>query len=179
MRLLYLDIELSSTDPTLEGVMATLCMQIQISYAIIAMTTPCLRPFMSALNTHYGGPKETRTPNGSKASRSAKSDNSYSLPSLSRSKGEPKGERTLAEATPASRHDPEAAPVTRWDRADYRVAIMSRNLSIGGGSTQSNESQRMIISKNTEWQVDFGDDGTRSTQTPKPMNPDDIGVAKG
>lgn len=153
--------------------MAVVCMQIQISYAIIAMTTPCLRPFMSALNTHYGGPKETRTPGGTHASRTAKSDNSYSLSSLSRSRAD----RT--EVTPDRRHDPEAAPATRWDRADYRVAVMSRNLSIDEGSTQSNDSQRMIISKNTEWQVEFGDESLRGMQEQRPEDLDDIGVAKG
>lgn len=83
------------------------------------------------------------------------------------------------EAAPTSRHDPEAAPVTRWDRADYRVAVMSRNLSIDGGSTQSNESQRMIISKNTEWQVEFGDESARGPPPPTAMSVDEIGVAKG
>ncbi|KAM7188890.1 hypothetical protein V8F20_010399 [Naviculisporaceae sp. PSN 640] len=176
LRLTYLDSFFFGPDPPLDGVTASLCMQIQISYAIIAMTTPCLRPFMSALNTHYGGPKETRTPGGTKASRTAKSDNSYSLSSLPRSKVE----RT--EATPEHRHDPEAAPVTRWDRADYRVAVMSRNsrnLSIDGGSTQSNDSQRMIISKNTEWQVEFGEESLREGHTQRPADLEEIGVAKG
>ncbi|KAM7210231.1 hypothetical protein V8F06_014383 [Rhypophila decipiens] len=179
LRLTYLDALFFGPDPPLHGVMASLCMQIQISFAIIAVTTPCLRPFMSALNTHYGGPKETRTPPGTKVGRTAataKSDNSYSLSSMQRSKTE----RT--EATPAQRHDPEAAPVTRWDRADYRVAVMSRNsrnMSIDGGSTQSNDSQRMIISKNTEWQVEFGDENAHGVQVPRTAVSDEIGVAKG
>ncbi|KAK3317954.1 hypothetical protein B0H66DRAFT_555879 [Apodospora peruviana] len=177
LRISYLDTEISSSDPTLEGVMATVSMQIQISYAIIAMTTPCLRPFMSALNTHYGGPKEPRTsPSSTKASKTAKSTG-YSLSSLSRSKAD---RPTTAPTTP--KDDEEAdhhrAPVTRWDGADYRVAVVSRNLSIDGGSTQSNDSQRMIISKNTEWQVDFGTDSTQPVRPPQSGGSDEIGVAK-
>ncbi|KAK0715148.1 hypothetical protein B0H67DRAFT_553733 [Lasiosphaeris hirsuta] len=200
IRLTYLSLAFSSSDPTLDSVLATICTQTQLSYAIIATTTPCLRPFMSALNTHYGGPTEPKTPQGSKISRTgggyksakssklssqvakasqkSKSDKEYTLNDLSprtdhkrdRADSESRGTQTVV----GSESDPEmgtahtkgiavTTPATRWDRADYRVAVVSRNLSGDARSTQSNDSQRMIISKNTEWQVEYqGDDTGRS-----------------
>ncbi|KAK3353306.1 hypothetical protein B0T25DRAFT_207929 [Lasiosphaeria hispida] len=201
IRLIYLSTAFSSADPTLDSVLATICTQTQLSYAIIATTTPCLRPFMSALNTHYGGPTETKTPQGSKMSRTgggyhksakssklssqitkasqkSKSDKEYTLNDLSsqtdhkrdRADSESRGTQTAV----GSDSDPEmgaahgkgiamTTPATRWDRADYRVAVVSRNLSGDARSTQSNDSQSMIISKNTEWQVEYqGDDTGRS-----------------
>lgn len=66
VRLHYLSTQLFSSDPALEGgVLAQVFTQIEISYAIITTTTPCLRPFMSALNTNYGGPA-TPSPGGTK-----------------------------------------------------------------------------------------------------------------
>ncbi|KAK3687849.1 hypothetical protein B0T22DRAFT_140161 [Podospora appendiculata] len=161
IRLIFLGTQLSSADPTLTGVAASVCTQIQLSYAIIAATTPCLRPFMTALSTHYGGPREPRTPKGSKAGNSG---NSFSLASLSvRSRNA----AAAAAASAAGRTSEDAIGtisagdvlVTRWDQADYHVAIQSRaKVSADAGSLQSEESQRMIISKNTEWQVEYADE---------------------
>ncbi len=175
--------------------MVTVCGQIQICYAVVAMTIPCLRPFMSALNTHYGGPTESRTPGGTrlgsklsritgksnKSSNKSKTDReeagSYALGNLS----------TVAAATANLKSsDPiQSEPVSpglpglpsRWDRSEHRsehrssVASRSnRKSSIGydAHSTQSNDSQRIIISKNIEWQVEFQGDETEHSQHSHP-----------
>ncbi|KAG4415819.1 hypothetical protein IFR04_011053 [Cadophora malorum] len=52
---------LGSTDPSLEGAMVQVYTQIELCYAIIAATTPCLRPFMKALSTHYGAPASMKS----------------------------------------------------------------------------------------------------------------------
>ncbi|KAK1759194.1 hypothetical protein QBC47DRAFT_99712 [Echria macrotheca] len=178
IRLKYLGDSISSSNWTLDGVLTVLCTQIHISYAIIATTTPCLRPFMAALSTNYGGPTETKTPSGTKLSasklskmtgnsdrskRSAaqKSEVGYALEDMTVTEPERDIE---ARHSAVPQEDPGAkVPTTRWDGADYRVAIMSRNLSGDARSTQSNDSQKMIISKNTEWQVEYLGDGHEST----------------
>jgi hypothetical protein len=165
LRVLYLANMASSPDPTLDSVMSTIYTQIHISYAIIATTIPCLRPFMSALRTNYGGPKEAKAPMGSKVSKLTGGSGSNPNPS-GRHQPNPDTlhnggsydldgitvvvdvEKQVKEQTPTAR---------RWDpeRSAYRATVV---VSRGGGdarSTQSHESQRMVISKNTEWQVEY------------------------
>lgn len=164
LRVQYLANMISSPDPTLDSVMPTICTQIHISYAIIATTIPYLRTFMSALSTNYGGPKEAKTPTGSKLSKPTGGSGSNSNPSR---RHEPDSDTThngcsyfLDEITVVIDVEKQAKEQTptgrRWDpeRSAYRAAVAST----GGGdseSTQSHESQRMIISKNTEWQVEY------------------------
>ena len=158
MRLQLLGLELSGNDPTFDGVLVCVCTQIQISYAIIATTTPCLRPFMSALNTHYGGPKETRTPSGSKVSRTARSDNSYSMGTFaSRGKSERAEGLVVPVDLPKSPSPVIGIAVTTvpstssngWGREDQMETGSVDRIS-EHRSTQSNESQRRIVTEATE-----------------------------
>ncbi|OAA67119.1 hypothetical protein SPI_01695 [Niveomyces insectorum RCEF 264] len=59
MRLVYLHRTLlgngAGRDPSLGGIPAAVCTQVELSYAVVAATLPCLKPFMAALNTQYGG----------------------------------------------------------------------------------------------------------------------------
>jgi hypothetical protein len=138
VRLYYLNKEFSSSDPTLDGVMASVCTQIEISYAIIAATTPCLRPFMTALSTNYGAPAQTKTsPSVAGTSRSGKDFSLASLSKMSRLAQEEKGKT--------------AAPTTRWDQSEHHASVMSGDQH----SLESHESKQMIISKNTEWTVEY------------------------
>ncbi|KAL1898251.1 hypothetical protein Sste5346_003658 [Sporothrix stenoceras] len=74
VRLYYLHKSLYSNDESLHGILAYVCTQIELSYAVIATTMPCLKPFMSALNTGYGGGGtfvlSTTSPNSSNLQRS-------------------------------------------------------------------------------------------------------------
>jgi len=137
LRLYYLNIELSSPDPTLKGTLVSVSTQIQISYAIIAATTPCLRPFMSALNTHYGAPAQIKTPSGSK-----NSNNSYVLSTLSKNRRQEKSKQS---------NSTNAMPETRWDGTRHNASIIAGdNISF-----ESRSSVQMIIQKNTEWEVEI------------------------
>ena len=118
--------------------LAAVCAQIQLSYAIVATTTPCLRPFMFALSTNYGGPTHTRTPGNTVK----KGTNDISLGSMS-------GESRIGRSE--KRETKTTQPTTRWDGAEYNVNVVSGD----GTSLRSNDSRRMIISKNTEWTVNF------------------------
>lgn len=142
LRLHYLGAEFSSSDPPLDGVVASVFTQIQISYAIFATTTPILRPFMGALNTHYGGPTEARTtPTGTRQSDKSAGQPLSSLVS-SRTKSQQKcpGPNSVV-------------PQIRWDNTQYHVQVSSAENE--NRSLHSSDSRRMFISKNTEWAVDF------------------------
>lgn len=135
-RLHYLQIELSSTDPTLKGSLTTICTQIQISYAIIAATTPCLRPFVSALSTNYGSPAQPWS-----ASNTKKSGTSYTLSSFSRNRLE----KAKQPNTPRKTSD------TRWDSNDHHVEVVTGDTI----SFDSHSSVQMIIQRDTEWDIAF------------------------
>lgn len=74
VRLYYIRKSLYSEDQSLHGILASVCTQVELSYAVIATTMPCLKPFMSALNTQYGGGNtfvlSQTSPNSSAAQRS-------------------------------------------------------------------------------------------------------------
>lgn len=150
LRLHWLGVEFSSADPSLDGVVASVFMQIQLSYAIFATTTPILRPFMGALNTHYGGPNETRTtPTGTRRS--------------DRSTGQPLGSLVSSGNKSQQRNvlDGAVGPQVRWDHTQYNVQVSSAENE--NRSLHSNDSRRMFISKNTEWTVDY--------EEPSPVEP--------
>ena len=140
LRLHYFGIEFSSPDPTLHGVLASVCTQIETSYAIISTTIPCLRPFMSSLNTHYGAP--------------AKPKNSTLTVSG--------GSNQLETFTKDGRHivTQRDARGNRWEPGTLT------NVTRGDkNSMDSHDSKRMIITKDTVWAVEF--DGQSGRQTPQ------------
>jgi hypothetical protein len=139
-RLYYLNIEFSSSDPTLDAVLASVCTQIELNYAIIAATTPCLRPFMSALSTNYGAPAQTKV--SPSATGTGRSNNEISLSSMSKMSRTGRPEEKGKQAT---------MPTTRWDQSEHYTSVMSGDQH----SMESHESKQMIISKNTEWAVEY------------------------
>lgn len=160
-RLYYLHVELLSPDPTLKGSIASVCTQIQLSYAIIASTTPCLRPFMSALNTHYGAPAEYKSPSGTK-----KSANSYVLSSLSKKSQKSQNRGSRAQQNAAQTTLPNGTPNNRWDGMKHQTSVVAGdNISL-----ESHSSIQMIIQKNTEWDVEFEGASRVSTHpSPEPV----------
>ncbi|CZT10359.1 uncharacterized protein RAG0_14848 [Rhynchosporium agropyri] len=105
----------------------------------IALSPTCV---MNALSTHYGTPASLKiTPNDS---------NTYSLNSNSTRSKVPRTE--VLKLGPV-RNDQYDIPVLRWDKTTHHASV------VGGDqqSKQSHESEQMIISKNTQWAVDFED----------------------
>jgi hypothetical protein len=142
LRLHYQGIKIASPDPSLDGVMATVCADIELCWAIIATTIPCLRPFMFALSTNYGGPSATKTSPGTAATRPGYN---ISLGSVS----------TNSKFGDSAKDKDGSAPPTRWDGAAYVVDVATGDQH----SMTSSDSRRMIISKNTEWAVDYENRG--------------------
>jgi hypothetical protein len=141
-RLYYLNIEFSSSDPTLHGVLASVCTQIQLSYTIIAATIPFLRPFMTALSTNYGAPAKARASPSVPGTGTGRSDNGFSLSTLSKKSRVGRSQEQSTE---------DLVPKTRWDKAEHRSTVIPGDQH----SMESHESRQMIISKNTAWAVEF------------------------
>ncbi|KFY38630.1 hypothetical protein V494_04294 [Pseudogymnoascus sp. VKM F-4513 (FW-928)] len=145
LRLYYLNIEYSSSDPTLSGVLASVCAQIETSYAIISATIPCLRPFMSSLNTHYGAPAKPKSTSGTGSGGSNPLTPLESLSKEGRSLGTKKRE----------------ARGEMWDKPRNLTSVTRGEKH----SIDSHDSKQMIITKDTEFRVEF--EGESGTQTPR------------
>lgn len=141
-RLHWLKIQYSSLDQSLDGVLASVFTQIQLSFAIFATTTPILRTFMEALNTHYGGPNGFRIPKYN-------SNQSGKIPAVSISIGSPTKSRNRTEQEPASKW---AVPQTRWDDIGYNVQVTASDKE--SRSLKTKDGRQESISKNTSWAVD-------------------------
>ncbi|CAK7200080.1 hypothetical protein SEUCBS139899_002769 [Sporothrix eucalyptigena] len=135
IRLYYLHQSLYSDDESLHGILASVCTQIELSYAVIATTMPCLKPFMSALNTGYGGGAtfvlSQTTPNSSALQRSRDTTNTATS-SSSRAKAKVKA----------------------------AASAMMSGAAGGGGSNGRNSSSRSgsRVRKSTDSQVRLTDD---------------------
>ncbi|KAH7383048.1 hypothetical protein BKA64DRAFT_749130 [Cadophora sp. MPI-SDFR-AT-0126] len=133
---------LNSADPTLDGTMSIVYTQIELCYSIIAATTPCLRPFMKALSTHYGAPASIKsTPTNTHA---------YTLNSFSQ-RNKTSGAKFASQGRTNRGSNDVDMPTVRWDNSAHHASVMSGDQR----SIQSHDSRQLIISKNTQWTVDF------------------------
>ena len=145
-RLHYLAREFRSSDPTFEGVSASICTQIDMSYAIIATTLPCLRPFMTATST--------QAPIRDKKSRGSKYATGSSKPSIilsslaTRLKASNNEEESKVDLTTSSKG------IRGWANGDHNASVTTQG---DQHSVGSNESRQMIIRKDVEWVVTYGD----------------------
>jgi len=176
-RLHFLRSFLSSSNPTLDGTLVVVNTQIEMNYAIIAATIPCLRPFMTALSTNYGAPAP-KTPASNYGS------NEYSLNSLS-GRSKPASRKVASKKRKSfiqldsreeasekdielggkvvggsgsgggkgngKRGNGEGTDRWRWDENEHTARIARGD----GHSMESHESKQMIIERNTEWTVEF------------------------
>ena len=146
LRLHYLGGELRSFDTTLDGVFATICTQIDMNYAIVSATIPCLRPFMAATSTQHSIPAKSQGSSryGTGTARLETPGNNIALASLS-SKLEGPSE-TGKEASTSTKK------VSGWNGFDHTVSVISPG---DQHSIESHESKQMIIRKDVEWAVSY------------------------
>jgi len=158
LRLHYILPALKSSDPTLRLEDTVINTQVEISWAIIAATIPCMRPFMAATHTTWGGHGETKA--GSKYLKNSssqphsKSDKTKintitSLRNIGNSISKQWPAKTKSEDIQLSRHtqngwEIEVGERDNPDKADQR-------------SLRSDESKQMMIRKDTEWMVHYED----------------------
>ncbi|KAK0113952.1 hypothetical protein ONS95_014197 [Cadophora gregata] len=142
LRLDSIQSTIDSTDPTLKGTMAQVYTQIELCYAIIAATTPCLRPFMKALSTHYGAPASIKsTPTNTHA---------YTLNSFSK-RSKISGTKPSSQDRMETNPDDMNMPNLRWDKSSHHASVVSGDQR----SIQSHDSKQMIISKNSQWTINY------------------------
>ena len=166
-RLHYLSGALSS-DLALDITYEVICKQIEICYAIIAATLPCLRPFMMATATNYGGPAEGhKTKNGSGgvyggAGSSGQSSRSYSnhghtglsLTSLTSKLGSAMHSNKHHGSTPTNADNND--PMYGIDSSsNHNATMVASHTSRDAQSIESSESKQMIIRKDVEYTVEY------------------------
>lgn len=154
LRLHWLRVQYNSPDPSLDGVLASVFTQIQLSFAIFATTSPILRTFMKALDTQYGGSNQTRTVLSGGTDQAGKSPGE----SISMSLSSPVRSTSHTERGLASNW---AVPQTRWDKIEYSVQVTA--YTKGTKSINSSHSRQRSISKNTSWAVDHSLPAATST----------------
>lgn len=100
---------------------------------------------MKALSTYYGAPASLKS-----TPKSTPNLTPTYLNNLAK-RGRTNGTPNLSQGKMNNGLDDLDLPVLRWDRSTHHASI------VGGDqrSIQSHDSERMIISKNTEWTVDF------------------------
>lgn len=168
----YLNQELHSSNPPLTGVVATICRQTEIFYAIMASTIPCLRPFLASFFTGFGAMGGETVIAGSQVGNS-REKSSYALGSMQSADSEARrskrrsrgaGLRGLRPSRRSSALPPRDENYTNHEaQSQARVthdadAASGSNrgttIAADASSLASNDSQRMIIKKEVQWHVD-------------------------
>jgi hypothetical protein len=164
LRVHYFSRAFFTTDPTFDGVFFAAWTQVELAYSVIAATIPCLKPFMSTISTNWGEAPKTEfadsNPSGSYGLKDlfGRSNKNWSKAS----KTEVVTPQTESQDTVA--FDLPYEPVhgsannhraLRGDSVSHTATAMHGfTLGDDGVSTRSNDSQQMIIRKETMYSVD-------------------------
>ncbi|PGH10577.1 hypothetical protein AJ79_05399 [Helicocarpus griseus UAMH5409] len=166
---------LKSLDPTLIGSYVTVAMQLELSYGIMANTIPCLKPFMAAYED-MGKPTYSYKSRGqdgshnnsgnSKSSHSRKySRESFPLSRISKLKAPWASMTTttmldsMSQPAPPSPLPPLQTPSRatqplRVDDTSYTATVRLGSEDLGVSSLESDDSRRLIIKKDVNWNVE-------------------------
>ncbi|RMZ86824.1 hypothetical protein DV736_g5951, partial [Chaetothyriales sp. CBS 134916] len=147
----YLSKVYKSDDPTLRAAYSTICKQIEVAFAIVAASVPCLKPFLAATATHYGAPAEgAKSRHGQYAntagSSKGHSERSFRLRKLNLSK---------KKESPQSSSDHTTIQEEPFD-SQYRSQISAtanQIQPIARPSIDSDDSKGMIIRKDVHFAV--------------------------
>ena len=137
VRVVFIGGAVNSDDPLLEGINANICTEILLHYSLMAATIPCLKPFVIAFNTRWGGVPGKGS--------------SYVLEDMSASGGK------YSSKKPNS-YSSFAAPTFRADRAGhFSNASHGPETEFAGDrvdSVDSNESRRLMIRETRAWTIE-------------------------
>ena len=148
-RLHYLHRQVYSSNPTLDGYLAAVWTQVQVSYSLIATAAACLGPFIRPFgkpyiaDTTYNSRKRSYAPEYHLSKMTA--DKSASSQGRSRRSGAHIYPGHVGQE-PARYEPPVKAPAEQTASGALRVSRQSLD---------SHESQRMIITKGVEWTVEY------------------------
>ncbi|KAI9052340.1 hypothetical protein LZ554_003690 [Drepanopeziza brunnea f. sp. 'monogermtubi'] len=134
-------------------------MQIELSGAIIAATTPCLRPFTRALRARARLGAPASAPKSSLGS-SGCGMSTWSHPDPERgrqhARGDPRRLMTPSEGRGRGRGGSSwlQCPATRWDHTEHHAVVVAGH-GRGSRAAPRSECGRMVIEKESRWAVDF------------------------
>ncbi|EEH49986.2 uncharacterized protein PADG_06065 [Paracoccidioides brasiliensis Pb18] len=183
----YVEKMLDSPDHTLVGAYVTICLQLELSYGIMANTVPCLKPFMAAYEDTGKPSYRARSNSGnskskSRSSRKRKSSRDiYTLSTISSSVKFPKFKNPWASnsntmhlssqppSSPLPRAPPRAKQPLGAGEISYTATVRHSSQGRGDPSLESDDSNRLIIKKDVNWNVECSKSGERETE-PAPTN---------
>jgi hypothetical protein len=150
-RLNYLHREVYSSNPTLEGYLAGVWTQVEVSYSLIATAAACLGPFIRP----FGKPYMAETTADSRKRSYAPE---YHLSKMTGNKSNSSNSRTRSGNNIYPGHTGQEP--ARYEPPMRRTPeqLASGALHTGRPSMDSHDSQRMIITKGVEWTVRYDDD---------------------
>ena len=155
-----------TTDPTFDGVFFSAWTQVELAFSVITATTPCLKPFMSTISTNWGEQLKTEFTNSS-------ASGSYGLRDLFGRSNKTMSQNTVRQATSVAEEQESQDAVDlpyepvygnkinhrtlRGDSVSHTASV-THGFTLGddGASTQSNDSQQMIIRKERTYSVEHG-----------------------
>lgn len=178
----YVAQKLSSTNEPLDGVPTIICRQTEIFYAIMASTIPCLRPFLASFFTGFGAMGGETVIAGSQVGNSgsnSREKSAYALGSMQSGSGDSAtgraGEKATANQKEKRRSRSNGLTMMRGGRGSRELdnfgnetqnqAHVSHDCTGGSSRTAvptatrdaasiaSNESTKMIITKEVQWHV--------------------------
>lgn len=158
LHLHYIKNEINSPNQPLE-VVATICRQTEIFYAIMASTIPCLRPFLASFFTGFGAMGGETVIAGSQVGGSnSREKSAYALGSMQSADSDVRRSKRRSRAAglrPSPRRDNfgNTEQGTSYVSAADGDASSSR-AAADASSVTSNDSTRMIIKKEVQWHVD-------------------------
>lgn len=158
LRLHYINVEILSANPTLQGVLAIVLTQVELNYSIVACTIPCLKPFMMAINTNYGTMGPTHA-TASQASRSRKSsrNGSFGLAAMTSGKNKATMSANTTKSPEAQTSDSKRSAVNpHIYRGDNACSMASATFDgqVDWYSIGSNDSTKMMIRKKIQWTIE-------------------------
>lgn len=145
LRIHYLETLSTSDNPTLAAVFFVIWTLVEVDFSIVSGNIACLKPFMAAFNTSYGGVEEinavSRRERGDKSGSGTV--NSMKMSKFSRSRKEPD--------TPKESTRRVSVPQARADTLGHEAEITHEDAE----SVGSHGSRQMIIQKEITWNVEY------------------------
>lgn len=144
LRLHYLDPDSLYRNPTLAGVFFAIWTIVEVDFSIISGNIACLKPFMAAFNTSYGGVEEINAL--SRLDRTGHSGLS-SVGSMKFGKG------SKVRKAPGPPKEPQkiSEPQPRTDALGHEAEVTHEDAE----SVGSHGSRQMIIQKEITWNVEY------------------------
>lgn len=155
LRLHYLDSASIYNDPTLSGVFFVIWTIVEVDFSIISGNIACLKPFMAAFNTSYGGVEEINALSRlDRTGQSALSSvNSMKFGAGSKRKGSrPKGGQIRSQSGTQDKTPQISTPQARdVDTLGNDAEVTHEDAE----SVGSHGSRQMIIQKEITWNVEY------------------------